>query len=93
MEVNKMPYIPKKSREEIDIYLDKLIAWMPELSDKTVGDYTYIIYKLLLKAVHKKKYYKYAMVLGILESAKIEFYRRQITRYENKKIKENGNVE
>lgn len=88
-----MPYIKKQSRKEIDKYLDKLIAWMPEISDETVGDYTYIIYKLLKKSVYKKKYYKYALVLGVLESAKIEFYRREIAKYEDKKIKENGDVE
>ncbi|GAI15669.1 unnamed protein product [marine sediment metagenome] len=91
--VINIPHIKKQSRKEIDIYLDKLIAWMPGMSNETVGDYTYIIYKLLLKAVQKKKYYKYALVLGVLESAKIEFYRKQIAKYEDKKIKENGDVE
>lgn len=88
-----IPYIKKENRKWIDANLDKLIDWLPEISDETVGDYTYIVYKLLSKAVYKKKYYKYALVLGVLESAKIEFYRRQIAKYENKKIKENGDVE
>lgn len=72
--------------------MDKVIAWLPEISDKTVGDYTYVIYKILKKGIYTKKYYKYALALGVLESAKIEFYRREIAKYENKKIKENGDV-
>lgn len=88
-----IPYIKKESRKEIDIFLDGLIAWMPEISDKTVGDYTYIIYKLLLRSMGKKKFYKLALAKGCLDSVKDELHDRHVRNYENKKIKENGDIE
>lgn len=73
--------------------MDKLIAHMPEISDKSVGDYTYVIYKLLLRSMGKKKFYKFALVKGCLDSVKDELHDRYIRKYEDKKIKINGDVD
>lgn len=37
-------------------------------------------------------YEKYNAAIGVLESAKLELYRRKIAPYEDQKIKENGDV-
>lgn len=87
-----MPYIKQSNRKPIDVYLDQLIAWMPEISDKTVGDYTYVIYKIMLKAIYSKNFYKYALVFGAIESAKFEIMRRGYTKYEISKLNENGDI-
>lgn len=38
------------------------------------------------------RYADYNEVIGMLESCKLEFYRRHVSTYEDKKIKENGDV-
>jgi hypothetical protein len=38
------------------------------------------------------KYHHYNEVIGVLESCKLEFYRRAVAQYEDKKIKENGDM-
>ena len=39
-----------------------------------------------------ESYQTYNDIIGVLECAKMEMYRRKIANYENKKIKENGDV-
>jgi hypothetical protein len=82
-----MPYIKKEKREEID----KVLVYFD--SSMEAGELTYIIYKLLLKRASSSMYYsELASCIGILESAKQEFYRRVVAPYEDKKIIENGDV-
>lgn len=38
------------------------------------------------------RYADYNEVIGVLESCKLEFYRRHVAAYEDRKIKENGDV-
>jgi len=40
----------------------------------------------------KPSYSDYNALVGVLECAKLEFYRRAVAAYEDKKIKENGDV-
>ena len=38
------------------------------------------------------KYEEYNSVVGVLESVKLEFYRRAVAAYEDNKIVENGDI-
>lgn len=77
-----MPYIPQQNRKGA------------ETSPLSPGELNFAITKLVLD------YYQYLIpnyqhindVLGAIEGAKLEFYRRVVAPYEDLKIKENGDV-
>lgn len=81
-----MPYIKKEQRKEV---------WEPEVSRaRTPGELNYIFTMAALCYIkHKgKKYQHFNDVIGALECCKQELYRRFIAPYEDKKIKENGDI-
>jgi len=87
-----MPYIKQEEREKWDKIIEeisKLAKDIPE--DKIDGELNYLITSVLLK-VYKESYFNYNKAIGMLECAKQEFYRRKVAPYEDKKIKENGDV-
>lgn len=78
-----MPYIQQERRNEIrDEYA------------KTSGELNYLLTLECQRYLSLKdtSYEAYNAVLGALESCKLEFYRRVVVEYENKKIAENGDV-
>jgi hypothetical protein len=77
-----MPYIDPQARQiaEID-------------GPDGPGELNYLITKLCLDYLGGvKRYSKYNEVIGVLECAKLEMYRRAVSPYEDKKIAENGDV-
>jgi len=79
-----MPYITQKRREMLN-------DWE---TPQTSGELNYLL-TILCKEyleVHGEKYATYNDIVGALEGAKLEIYRRKIAPYEDKKIKENGDV-
>lgn len=78
-----MPYIPKANRLSIDI---KTI--------QTPGELNYIITKICNEYLKNnyESYQTYNDIIGALEGAKLELYRRKISKYEDKKCKQNGDV-
>ena len=85
-----MPYIKAIDRDRIDYVVDatKLIGV------KTPGELNYLITQLCITYIKDNgKSYQYINdVVGALEGAKLEFYRRLAAPYEDSKIKENGDV-
>ena len=80
-----MPYIEQKRR--IDLAMEYADTKHP-------GELNYLITmacKMYLTG-EKESYQKYNDVIGALESAKLEIYRRKVAIYENKKLKDNGDV-
>lgn len=71
---------------------------MPYLIDEDfnspAGELNKAITKILIKYLHDRKlsYQTINDIVGALEGAKLEFYRRVAADYENKKIQENGDV-
>ena len=61
---------------------------------KTPGELNYIITKEILAYIAEKgqSYTNYNEVMGVLECVKQELYRRAVAKYEDGKIKENGDV-
>jgi len=87
-----MPYIKKKDREKVDSDIKKLAETVSgEPLENQDGMLNYIISRLLLKT-YPAKYFSYNRAIGMLESCKLEFYRRFVGKYEDKKIKENGDI-
>jgi len=86
-----MPYIKKFNREALDKIVNLLKKDRLALS---VGELNYLITKILCysKEIRGESYSTYNELIGVLECVKFELYRRKISIYENKKIKENGDV-
>ncbi len=82
-----MPYIKKECRPEIDRILNYL-------DDVNIGEMNYIMTKLCRKYIEEngESYVNYNALIGVLECAKLELYRRKVSNYENLKIMENGDV-
>lgn len=56
------------------------------------GDINYAFSRILSGTMGDISYPKIAVITGVLENIKQEFYRRVATTYENKKIAENGDI-
>jgi hypothetical protein len=79
-----MPYIDQEARERIE---DTGHLYTP-------GELNYAITKLLLHyaSQHLDGYTTYNDILGALEGAKLEFYRRRVVPYEQLKAVQNGDL-
>jgi len=82
-----MPYIRKSQRISIDRVLECLDSF-------NEGEFNYIITKLCRRYIDKngENYKNYNALIGVLECAKLELYRRKISIYEDAKRIENGEV-
>lgn len=79
-----MPYIKQEARER----LAKIIA------AENAGELNYVFTAMANEYLFRKgkNYQNINDILGALEGAKLEFYRRVAAPYEDKKIIENGDV-
>ena len=79
-----MPYIKKEDRNRVEV---------SEVAENA-GELNFLITQLLLYYLfHEKLSYKRINdCIGALEGAKMEFYRRVVVPYEEKKMEENGDV-
>jgi hypothetical protein len=84
-----MPYIKQEDRSRFE-HAIKGIALNPP---KTAGELNYILTRIAhIFLGTEANYQAYNDAIGALEGAKLELYRRQVAKYEDKKIKENGDV-
>jgi broad-specificity NMP kinase len=85
-----MPYIKPNRREELSLDINTLAKEI----NFDVGELNYVVTQLCRKYLDRtpKKYTDYNSIVGVLECAKLEFYRRAAANYEDAKIKENGDV-
>jgi len=87
-----MPYIKQEQRNFLDLSIDKLVDKL-KLGGYKPGEINYTITRLLLASWRDKPSYTTANeLIGILECAKLEFYREHVALYENVKRLENGDV-
>ncbi len=79
-----MPYIKPEDRKRMDE------GKVPQ----TCGELNYDFTQLIKAYVFMKgeSYQTYNDIIGALEGAKLELYRRRILPYENRKMAENGDV-
>jgi hypothetical protein len=87
-----MPYITGERRSLYDEALAKLSRSVE--AETPDGDLNYVITRLLADWLAKRglSYAALADVVKVLETAKLEFYRRVAGPYEDAKIAENGDV-
>jgi exonuclease I len=80
-----MPYIKPYRRRLIGLYQDA----------KTPGELNYMLTQHCLTFIRQRGtcYDSYNEVIGVLECMKQELYRKAVAPYEEKKIKENGDLQ
>jgi hypothetical protein len=76
-----MPYIPQEDRDEASL-------------GGPSGEFNFLITSACIKRAELRghRYSVYNDIIGALECAKLEMYRRMVAPYEDIKIKENGDV-
>ncbi len=77
-----MPYIDQKRRETLEA---RSHGFSPP---KTPGELNYMVTQLAIDYIEQrgKRYATLNEVIGVLECAKLEFYRRAVAAYEDQKI-------
>jgi len=84
-----MPYIKKDRREAVESFITgslKHVSMLPE------GELNYLLTKIVDAWAKPLTYTKIAAVDGVLSNVAREFYRRVAVPYEDKKLRENGDV-
>jgi hypothetical protein len=99
-----MPYIKPERRKILDVGFNQLLDafFALESLSKGKGDEPYIfdgdvnyVITRLIDRMYGGRFTHYEMLnrgFGVLEAVKMEFYRRRVAPYEDKKAKENGDV-
>tara|TARA_B100001778_G_scaffold216920_1_gene179683 strand:- start:506 stop:802 length:297 start_codon:yes stop_codon:yes gene_type:complete len=94
-----MPYINESARVELDSCIDNMVDCLTHGNDVSneefttlLGEINYTFSRILAKSMGQTSYSKIAMITGVLENIKQEFYRRIAASYEDKKIVENGDI-
>lgn len=94
-----MPYIDETSRKILDRSIDDLANIITNHSEfdnadlvTVLGDLNYCISRLIGQVMGDTSYAKVAMLTGVLENVKQEFYRRVAVPYEEEKIVQNGDI-
>jgi len=78
-----MPYIKQADRNLSNI-----------LGPRTAGELNFAFTEIALNylKINGEKYQTYNDIIGALEGAKLELYRRKVSLYEDNKMAENGDV-
>lgn len=78
-----MPYITNERREGV-----------AEHGPENAGELNYVFTCIALDYIRRKdeRYQHYNDIIGALEGAKLELYRRHVSPYEDKAIAKNGDV-
>lgn len=89
-----MPYIPQDERPCFHPMIEDIAKQIC-----TEGDLNYVITSICVEFLKQielldgtNNYLQYNMIVGAIECAKMELYRRRIAPYENAKIVQNGDV-
>lgn len=86
-----MPYIKQEARKDLDNQINIL-----GYTIGNVGELNYVITRIVAQYLDLQSltlhYKDLNEVIGVLECAKQELYRRLAAPYEDEKIKENGDV-
>lgn len=84
-----MPYISQAARDKLESWPDE-----PTHTPDSAGELNYMFTKLAADYIMANglNYQRLNDVVGALDGAKAEFQRRVVAPYEDKKIRENGDV-
>lgn len=94
-----MPYIKMEDRAKYDLAIEDLATRIfsnCESPEDAAGVLNYCITQLISESfarlAPKTRYWHVALLCGMLDNVKTEFYRRKAVPYEDQKIAENGDV-
>ena len=92
-----MPYIDDGVKDFLDPDIDHLITCINAKCDATeslavAGILNYVVTRLLVRTLPKKRYWALALGIGTLVCCIFEFYRRFVTPYEEEAIRKNGDI-
>lgn len=90
-----MPYIDIAKRRILDYSINEVLQRVQYLNldkDAKAGVINYIISRIVSECVDDVRYADINMMIGVLECAKLELYRRLAVPYENTKITQNGDL-
>lgn len=78
-----MPYIEQQKREDLNSILPT-----------TAGELNFLIHSIVNEyfSMKDESYQAYNDIIGAIECAKLEIYRRKVTPYEEQKLKQNGDI-
>ena len=83
-----MPYIKSDERTALDPIVRQLGEWCP--ADKP-GKLVYVLYSYFLHYV-PRCFFSFCVFFGAMVLTLFEVYRRIVSKYENDKVRENGDV-
>ena len=87
-----MPYIKHDNRKKYERILEELVKILKTLPPEEIdGELNYVVTKIL-KEIYPLRYFHINKAIGVLECAKLEYYRRVAAPYEDTKIQESGDV-
>ena len=96
-----MPYIDEQERVELDSQIDNMILAIrnnktnlnnPHDFSNYLGRINYCFSRIIYGVMRDVSYRNIAMVTGVLENIKQEYYRRVAEPYEDIKIRQNGYI-
>lgn len=103
-----MPYIDQERRKKLDNSITNMSLSLKELISENnifgknkisneefmelLGDLNYCFSRVISSLMTDISYSKIAMITGVLENIKQEYYRRIAAPYEDKKVKQNGDI-
>lgn len=78
-----MPYIEQQKREDLNSILPT-----------TAGELNFLIHSIVNEyfSMKDESYQAYNDIIGAIECAKLEIYRRKVAPYEEQKLKQNGDI-
>ena len=96
-----MPYIDEEERLELDTQIDNMILAIRDNKTNLNNPHDFSIYlgrinycfsRIIYGVMRDVSYRNIAMVTGVLENIKQEYYRRIAEPYEDIKIRQNGDI-
>lgn len=90
-----MPYLTQEARAQLDDHINGLLQALLESPEGSIpGGLNYAICRVAdgVIAAKGESYSQYNNLLGSVEAAKLEIYRRMVAPYENAKSYQNGEV-
>ena len=88
-----MPYITRKNRNEIEPVLNPLLEQIKQGKFDSPGEINYMLTRIIKTVLlDRPNYCGFNEMIGVLDCAKLELYRRMVAKYEDKKIQENGDI-
>jgi hypothetical protein len=89
-----MPYLTQDAREKLDSHINDILEVLLESNVSIPGGLNYAICRVADGVITAKgeSYSQYNNLLGSVEAAKLEIYRRMVAPYEDAKSYQNGEV-